>query len=128
MRLSSAQAPDQYAQSPQSIDAQNEIHESAPRILESRGYVLTGADRADLVVRIEEGRRERRVIVPALVPAPTNSDRLTARASEAPCSLSCEPSPAPSHNASSALRPWHGACVGSRHERTQTERRRSKGP
>jgi hypothetical protein len=63
------QSPTDYAPSAQSADARTDIRESAIRVLEARGYVLAPADKADVVVRIEEGRRQRNVSVQSLAPA-----------------------------------------------------------
>ncbi|HZU82082.1 MAG TPA: DUF4136 domain-containing protein [Polyangiaceae bacterium] len=51
-------APDAYALSAQSGAVRARIQESVATILEGRGYVPAGSGKADLVVRIETGRRE----------------------------------------------------------------------
>ncbi|MGD0677701.1 MAG: DUF4136 domain-containing protein [Polyangiaceae bacterium] len=54
----SAQAPRAYTSSPHSAGVREHIEPIVARALEGRGYVLASNDHADLVVRIETGRRE----------------------------------------------------------------------
>jgi hypothetical protein len=57
------------ASSPESAEARAEIRETAARVLEARGYALADKEGADLVLRIEEGRRHRRVTEKRPAPA-----------------------------------------------------------
>jgi len=50
--------PGAYSTSPQSVDVWQHVREAATGVLESRGYVLAAPDKADLVVRIQVGRRQ----------------------------------------------------------------------
>jgi hypothetical protein len=61
------------AEHPQSAEARSEIHDSAARVLAARGYKFADKDGADLVLRIEEGRRTRRVTVTRPAPATSTS-------------------------------------------------------
>jgi hypothetical protein len=61
------------AEHPQSGEARAEIHDSAARVLAARGYAFTHKDGADLVLRIEEGRRTRRVTETRPAPATSTS-------------------------------------------------------
>src|SRR5271165_5252853 len=54
------QAPREYTTSPRSADVRAYVEQTAARILEGRGYVIAPNDHADLVVRIEAGRREQK--------------------------------------------------------------------
>jgi hypothetical protein len=51
--------PAEFSPSPQSADVRADIRESATLILQSLGYSPAQPDHADLLVRIEEGRRRR---------------------------------------------------------------------
>src|SRR5271165_3460172 len=59
----SSQAPSKYAVSPRSADVLDHVQQTAENVLQRRGYVLAPRERADLVVRIEAGRREHKVPV-----------------------------------------------------------------
>jgi hypothetical protein len=52
------QPPNGYSVSPQSSEVQTEIRDSVVRGLLARGYTMVDENKADLVVHIEEGRRE----------------------------------------------------------------------
>lgn len=54
----SLQAPRGHATSPRSAIVRDEVEKAAAPILERRGYALAPSDRADLVLRIEAGRRD----------------------------------------------------------------------
>jgi len=55
------QAPSEYSLSPRSAEVRARVEQLAATTLQGRGYSLAPADHADLVVRIEAGRREQRV-------------------------------------------------------------------
>jgi hypothetical protein len=57
-------APSEYATSPQSADVRGYVEQVAKGILEAQGYRIGTADSADLVVVVEAGRRERKVVEP----------------------------------------------------------------
>ena len=61
----SAEAPSEYVASPRSEDVRTRIHETAATLLRDRGYVGAEKEHADLVVKIEAGRRERRIRAPS---------------------------------------------------------------
>jgi len=54
----SRRAPAGHAASPRSADVRDHVRQLAAEILQSRGYRLAARDQADLVVRVEAGRRE----------------------------------------------------------------------
>jgi hypothetical protein len=57
----SRQAPKKYAISSRSADVQDRVERAAASILQGRGYVLVPSERADLIVRVEAGRREQEI-------------------------------------------------------------------
>jgi hypothetical protein len=59
----SLQAPSKYEVSPRSADVRDHVQQAAENILQRQGYVVATKDGADLVVRIEAGRREHKVPV-----------------------------------------------------------------
>ncbi len=67
------QPPGGYSVSSQSYEAQTEIRDSVAQGLLARGYTMVDENKADLVVRIEEGRREEQVSVPALAAPASNT-------------------------------------------------------
>jgi hypothetical protein len=56
------QAPSQYETSPQSGDVREYVTQVAKGILQARGYRVGIPDSADLVIVVEAGRRERKVV------------------------------------------------------------------
>ncbi|HXX66085.1 MAG TPA: DUF4136 domain-containing protein [Polyangiaceae bacterium] len=64
----SPQPPSDYSPSPQSAQVRTEVQDRAGDILQGRGYVVAKQQDADLVIRIEAGRRERVVTVTAMQP------------------------------------------------------------
>jgi hypothetical protein len=54
------EAPNEYSLSPRSAGVRSHVQRFATSILQSRGYVLSDQQHADLVLRIEAGRRERK--------------------------------------------------------------------
>ena len=57
----SPRAPSKYETSSRSADVRDHVQQIAANVLQGRGYVLAPNDRADLIVRIEAGRREHKV-------------------------------------------------------------------
>ena len=57
----SAQAPNKYEMSPRSADVRDHVEQAAASILQRRGYILAPIEHADLIVRIEAGRREHKI-------------------------------------------------------------------
>lgn len=64
----SAQAPSEYSRSPQSDEVRAEVQDLAKGILQQRGYALAEKANADLVIRVEAGRRNVKVAVTSLKP------------------------------------------------------------
>jgi Domain of unknown function (DUF4136) len=62
--------PSDYTTSPRSVDVRDHVEKDAQTVLEGRGYALAPKDQADLVVRIEAGRREKKVLVSTGLSAP----------------------------------------------------------
>lgn len=60
--------PHHYASTPESTIVEKEVGENASAILQERGYVLADLASADLVLRVESGRREKKVEVTTAKP------------------------------------------------------------
>lgn len=64
----SPRAPSDYSSSPQSAEVRSEVQEKATDVLHARGYALAKREDADLVIRIEAGRREHTVTTTTVKP------------------------------------------------------------
>jgi uncharacterized protein DUF4136 len=56
-----AQAPNKYETSARSADVRDHVQQIAASILQSRGYILSPIEQADLIVRVEAGRRQYKI-------------------------------------------------------------------
>lgn len=56
-------APGEYTSSPQSAAVVHEVFDAAADTLRTRGYTLVDGDRADVIFRLQAGRRERGLVI-----------------------------------------------------------------
>ena len=56
-----AQAPSKYETSARSANVRDHVQQTAASILQSRGYILSPIEHADLIVRVEAGRRQHKI-------------------------------------------------------------------